>query len=236
MNTQLPPQLQQQLQQWKERFEALSIRERFLVTIATAAILYMLCDNLFLAPIQTKKVAMVTQMEQLNLQISELQQQIELISNPQGDMANNSLAQQIDQVHAELKKIKKQQDVMANDFIAPAHMTHVLKSILKENGLRLISLKSNAAQPLFATMEKADANKTVNNSANNTRAPHIYKHGVTLELEGDYFATLKYLHSLESQELRFYWDEVDYHVTTYPLARVTIVLYTLSLEKDWIGV
>lgn len=66
--------------------------------------------------------------------------------------------------------------------------------------------------------------------------PQIYKHGIMLELVGDYAATLRYLKNLEDLPWNFYWDAVRYEVTEYPKAKIRILVNTISLEKDWVRV
>ena len=64
----------------------------------------------------------------------------------------------------------------------------------------------------------------------------MYRHGLQLELEGSYLATLAYLKALQALPWEFYWDEVRLQVDKYPTAKITIVVHTLSLTEGWIGV
>ena len=65
---------------------------------------------------------------------------------------------------------------------------------------------------------------------------NAYKHGLRIEFEGDYMTTLDYIRGLESLELRFLWDSLEFQVEEYPRSRVSITVFTLSLDQDWIGV
>jgi MSHA biogenesis protein MshJ len=49
-------------------------------------------------------------------------------------------------------------------------------------------------------------------------------------------ATLRYLSVLESLPWHFIWDNIEYHVTDYPQAEITIRIYTLSFEEKWLDV
>jgi len=44
------------------------------------------------------------------------------------------------------------------------------------------------------------------------------------------------MRELESLEWRFFWDNLEYEVIEYPRGLITFTLYTISLDKDWIGV
>jgi len=66
--------------------------------------------------------------------------------------------------------------------------------------------------------------------------PQIYKHGILIELRGSYAATLQYLRMLESLPWKFYWEAMRFEIEDYPIARISIVINTLSLNKDWVRV
>jgi MSHA biogenesis protein MshJ len=60
----------------------------------------------------------------------------------------------------------------------------------------------------------------------------LYQHGVKLVFLADYFTTMAYLQKLEALKWRLFWDHLDYRVTTYPMAEVTLTLHTLSGSHD----
>jgi len=99
----------------------------------------------------------------------------------------------------------------------------------------LTKLESLGAEPLFPVEENEDKTENEKNQKR-TQRPEIYKHGMRIVFEGDYFKTLKYLQALETMPWRLYWDNVEYHVTEYPKASVAITVHTLSLDEGWIGV
>lgn len=66
--------------------------------------------------------------------------------------------------------------------------------------------------------------------------PQIYKHGIILELRGSYVSTLQYLRTLEKLPWKFYWEAMRFEIEEYPVARISIIINTLSLNKDWVRV
>ncbi|NOZ53973.1 MAG: hypothetical protein GXP08_12740 [Gammaproteobacteria bacterium] len=69
-----------------------------------------------------------------------------------------------------------------------------------------------------------------------TGSAGIFRHGIEIEFYGDFKSTLSYLQAVEALPWRFYWDEVNYSVEEYPRALVKVTLYTLSLDRGWLGV
>ena len=64
----------------------------------------------------------------------------------------------------------------------------------------------------------------------------LYRHGVELQLEGDFFETLRYLQALEELPWQILWGSLTYEVETFPRASITLRLNTLSTNAGWIGV
>lgn len=60
----------------------------------------------------------------------------------------------------------------------------------------------------------------------------IFKQSFELEFEADYFSAIELLERLEKVEGDLYWEGLDYKVTKYPQATVTLKLYLLSRDKE----
>ncbi|HEU4851275.1 MAG TPA: hypothetical protein VFT37_03865 [Telluria sp.] len=66
------------------------------------------------------------------------------------------------------------------------------------------------------------------------KAPElIYRHGVELTLEGGYVDMVNYMSALEAMPVRLIWGRAKLDASKYPQSRLTLTLFTLSLEKDW---
>ena len=64
----------------------------------------------------------------------------------------------------------------------------------------------------------------------------LYKHGVEITVVGSYADLLAYLVELEKMPQRVLWNSVKLTVEDYPRARLTLTVYTLSLDKAWLSV
>jgi MSHA biogenesis protein MshJ len=54
--------------------------------------------------------------------------------------------------------------------------------------------------------------------------------------QGNYLETIKYLRSLEQLDGNFFWESLEFNLTTYPDGQISLDIYTLSTERGWIGV
>ena len=107
-------------------------------------------------------------------------------------------------------------------------MPDVLQQLLTKNKkLKLTHLDSEPAELLNNNTEEADSDAPVT---------PVYRHALTLQFEGDYLSTLDYILAIEQLDWRIFWDSVRILSGDYPHTRVSVSLYTLSLDEGWIGV
>lgn len=64
----------------------------------------------------------------------------------------------------------------------------------------------------------------------------VYKHGVKMELQGQFLDVLEYLVALEKMNWKVYWKSFHYTTDAYPVGKASFVIETLGFENGWIGV
>ena len=68
------------------------------------------------------------------------------------------------------------------------------------------------------------------------RGENIYRHGLEVRLAGSYADLLDYVAELERTPQRLLWGGMMLSVTTYPRSELTLTVYTLSRDRDWLAV
>ena len=235
--------MNKQITAWAERFEAFSLRERALVTAAIVALMFMLWDAALMSPEELQQTQVVKKMQSLNQQTEALNLQIQEMSAALRGGETQHINARIGELSSLLARLEQKQKDLTIEFIQPVQMAGVLRDMLSaENGLVLTELVSLGAEPLFPNKdddENNDQTKAKNELGKKmvrAHRPEIFKHGMRIVFEGDYFKTLAYLRALEAMPWRLYWDNVEYQVSDYPKARIAITVHTLSLHEGWIGV
>lgn len=116
------------------------------------------------------------------------------------------------------------------NLVSPEDMVPLLENLLRANTrLRLMALNSVAAQPVrSAAASGADSASTAG-----VAGDAIYRHGVELSVSGNYLDMVAYMRALESMPTRLFWGRALLQVEEYPTSRLTLTLYTLSLDKKW---
>jgi MSHA biogenesis protein MshJ len=62
----------------------------------------------------------------------------------------------------------------------------------------------------------------------------LYRHGVEMVLQGTYPDMVAYMEALERLPVQLFWGKAQLDAQTYPEAKLTLTLYTLSLEDKWL--
>jgi MSHA biogenesis protein MshJ len=89
----------------------------------------------------------------------------------------------------------------------------------------LASLQPQALQP------QAQPQATLRPAA--ARAPLLYRHGVEVTVRGNYLDMIGYMAALESMPTQLFWGRAQLEAETWPNSRLTLTLYTLSLDAKW---
>jgi MSHA biogenesis protein MshJ len=71
-----------------------------------------------------------------------------------------------------------------------------------------------------------------NTSSNDDFEDAFEKSMISLTLKGSYASIFDYLKKVEALKWSVFWEDVEYSVDQYPIATVTIQLYTLSIIEE----
>lgn len=61
----------------------------------------------------------------------------------------------------------------------------------------------------------------------------LYRHGVEIVLQGSYLDMINTMQALEALPVQLFWGGARLDAQQYPEARLTLTLYTLSLDEQW---
>lgn len=64
----------------------------------------------------------------------------------------------------------------------------------------------------------------------------IYKHGVRMELDGQFLNVLQYIQALEDMDWKVYWKSFHFSSGAYPQGKASFVIETLGFDNGWITV
>ncbi|RKF21380.1 hypothetical protein DBZ36_01640 [Alginatibacterium sediminis] len=206
-----------------KRFSLLSLRERILILFAGLVVIGFPYYTLFWEPQQLEQDQQVKNKGQLESQLRAVQaSNLELAQSLKTD-PNIALREQLQVLLVRKESIDARLDEQQLGLIPVERMAAVLESMLLDSeGVQLNRMQSLKPSPILESgSEQAQSS--------------FYRHGLRIELQGDYFSLLRYLERLESQEQRFLWGSLEFEIIEHPNAQLVIELYTLSSAKEFVS-
>lgn len=202
-----------------------SLRERALILLTLLVLLTVGWDFLFLEPAFMKRRKVLGEIQRVNTEISQLRADGLIVRRQAKVDPDLESRQQIAQFQELIADFDRKLEDKLVDLLSPREMPGLLQNILKQqNGLRLIAMENLPPTPLLLQGEGERA------------VPGLYRHALSMEMEGSYLKLLVYLEKLEKMPQRVFWDILTIDSKKYPISRIRLQIHTLSLTEDWIGV
>lgn len=217
----------------KERFDKFSDRERLSVVVAGVVVVVGLGFLLAIDGALSRQKVLRDSVARQQTELSQLQaQSAELVRTLSRD-PDAASRERIEQLRAELNDYDTELRGVQQGLVAPERMVRLLESMLAGNSpVRLVSLKTLPVSSLIEPAAAAEGAAPV--SAGDKKL--VYKHGIELTVEGSYPELVEYQGRLEKLPWRMFWAQSRLDASDYPRVRLTLTLYTLSLDKAWLVV
>ncbi|HIF50255.1 MAG TPA: hypothetical protein EYQ42_01755 [Thiotrichaceae bacterium] len=229
----------EQLKNIAEKIDELSLRERAIVFIGLIMVIIFLWDIFLLSPLELEQKKIVSSLSKKNAD------RMVLLTQYQNSIKQNQIdpdaenMERLKELRFKVINVQAELESSTENLVTPRDMPKLLETVLhKTGGLTLVNLRSTGVTPLIEKEEIKNEEKSTGNETKLTaeNIDNAYRHGLRIELIGDYLTILKYLKSLETLEWGFYWDNFELNVNEYPEATTSIEVFTLSLQEAWIGV
>lgn len=228
-------QLKQKWQQLAARVDAMTLRERVMIFLATALVLVTLVNTLMIAPLAARQQLMSQQIVDTQAKNSAMQMQIQAMVTVRSADPYAPLRVRKAKLEADAAATSQALHTIQSGLVAPQQMTVLLEDILRRNhGLRLVALQTLPMENLATSLSVAAP--TLANQPVTTPEMAVFKHGVEIIVEGSYADLLQYLATMESSPWRMFWGKALLSVDTYPKTTLTLRLHTLSLDKAWLTI
>ncbi len=230
----------EQLNKLSEKIDALSLRERAVVFIGIVVVIFSIWDSFLISPMEAEQKILIANLNEKNAERLVLVNRFQKLMETSKENPDADNIAKLKILRSRLINVQADLELSTDSLVSPEDMPKILETVLhKIDGLTLLNLKSLGVSPVIT---KDEAEATAANNNNNDKKltadnlDNAYKHGLRIEISGDYLTTLNYLRSLEELEWGFFWDKFNLTVNEYPDANVVIEIFTLSLKQEWIGV
>jgi MSHA biogenesis protein MshJ len=208
-----------------ERLDALSLRERGLIFLAGATLIFIAWQTLLMGPLTAREISAEQRLTEARHHLADLEQLgFASASDPQIAAAarNRALKDRLAALDSELQ-------TTARGYVSPQQMTDLLRQLLAaQQGLKLLSLANLPVESLSGEPALIKAGGKVDDIG-------PFLHPVEVVVEGDYASLVVYLRALEGMPWQTHWQRLELTAAAYPVNRVRIVVGALSLSRDWIN-
>ncbi|MGH8753272.1 MAG: MSHA biogenesis protein MshJ [Burkholderiales bacterium] len=201
-----------------------NLRERGLIFLMVVSVLVALIFTSFLEPQLAKQKTFSRQMTQQQSQIKGIQTQFQALEESRAVDPDTANRAKLESLRIQLVQIKALLQVKQQHLIPPDKIAGLLEELLSRNRqLQLISLLSLPASIVTGEEEQATAVEK-----------EFFRHGVEISVRGNYFDLLDYMAQLEKLPSQMFWGKASLTVEQYPVSRLNLTFYTLSLDKAWL--
>ena len=208
------------------KIDDMNLRERGLIFAMAALVLFALINTLFLDPLLAKQKTLSQQIVQQQNQIKGVQAQLETIAEALRSDPNAASRARLELIKKQLEQIEAFLNGKQQNLIPPDKMAGLLEEMLTRNRqLQLVSLQTLPVSTVTGKKEEAPAIAA---------EKQFFKHGVEITVQGNYLDLLDYVTQLEKLPWQMFWGRARLGVEEYPAVRLTLTLYTLSLDKAWL--
>ncbi|HEX6708454.1 MAG TPA: type II secretion system protein GspM [Albitalea sp.] len=210
-----------------KRYQTLARRERGLVLAAVLVLLVGLGSLLFIEPALKQRALLQRQITQQRTDLAALQPQVAALQSRQRDPDAATRAQ-LEALRRQLSLAEGEFDQLQRALVSPQDMGRLLEGLLQSHrGLQLVGLRNVPVTSVADLLQPPAA------ASQPAKDAWLYRHGVEITVQGSYADMQAYLDALEHLPRRVYWGELKIDAQKWPASRMTVTVYTISLERTW---
>lgn len=219
------------LKAFGERIDALNLRERALVFAGVLGVLLVFATNFLFPSLQAQQKQLESELKVKREQTRALYAQMEgMAKTAQRDTEAETRAR-IAELKAKLRAIEGPAAPGAQQLVTPREMVRLVREVLARNrALQLVRLENLPATAMVQTAATPGEPASLH-----AIGGQIYRHGLRIKVRGSYRDIARYVQALESLPWRVFWGEMQLETQRYPVSELTLVVYTLSPNPEWIG-
>jgi MSHA biogenesis protein MshJ len=208
------------LESW---FDGRPMRERAVLAAAAIVVTVLLLEGLWWGPQRERAGAAQTDVTLLVEQKSTLAAELGQLEEREALDPDSAIRAQLDFLSGKITVLDQRLQAQTLQILAPEQMPAVLRDLIRTvEGLRITAVRSEAPQRL------------VNSAEDNL--PVLYRHGLVIDLEGDYLGLLDCVRKLEDLPWRLYWLGMEVRADGVAPGEFRLHVYTVSLREEWIRV
>lgn len=222
-------ELSKAIRQLAERIDAFSLRERGLIFVTVLVLLYFAASGLVFGPLRSQQQQLEGELKMKREQAAAINAQVQKIVHEATRDPDKENAERLKVLRERLAQLDPRLARVTQSLVSPRDMARFVEQVLTRNrALQVVKVEGLAPVPVEGE-PAAQAGQAL-------PASGVYKHGMRIEVRGRYADLVGYLRALEDLPWRVFWGQATLESEEYPMSRLTLTIYTLSLRQSWIGI
>ncbi|MDP8566646.1 hypothetical protein [Methylophilus aquaticus] len=225
------------LQDYQNKWSVMSKRERWMLFGTGLLGIIGLYDTFILEPLRQQSAVMTNDQVKMQEDIAKTKVLIATAST-QASVVKSPVQLEIERLTQAIIEQRNGLVDVANIMVGAGEMLPLLKNMLKKHdNIQLVKFESLPPQSFVKNhLQQAEAVAEAAQSASDMSGlDDIYQHTISLTIKGSYLAVLNYAEDLKSQHEKVAWETAELKAD-FPVVELTIHLYTLSMQKAWLGI
>ena len=225
----------------EDKLNGLQTRERALVVLSILAGVYLIWDFGFYQPLSKQRENLELRLTAANKELVKLSAEELVFTKSLSTDPGAAKKREVVRLEQELQALEQNLQKLAVGLIAADKLPIVLYEVLQKSAsLKFLGMQTHPVELLsfnqdVVAVDSRKENRDDKEGQEEKRIVGVFKHAVTVSFEGDYFAVVRYLKSIEALEWKIYWQELNYNVESFPRAQITLKVFTLSTEEGTLG-
>ncbi len=216
-----------QLKQYAQRFDALTIRERAIIAGSIIAVVVFLWWSYHAAPMMAEIENRQDENQRISSEIENTRVVVASIRQRIAAGVHQEKESQLARLVEELSAVEEQLRVTTIELIDPEKMFQLMNQLVyQDSKLTLLSLKRREVRAAIPSSDPEQSDEEAG----------IYRHVLELQFSGKYLDILRYMQSMEALDWKLLWDEIEIITEEAPKVVAKVVMSTLSTRKEWVGI
>lgn len=219
-----------------QKWVVLSKRDRVMLFTVGLFAIAGLMDTYLTNPVRVEASTVKEGLQSIQQDTANAHQElVKLQSDPQASI--NPIKQQMNALQREIDSQKTDIAQVSGMMVTPGESVEILKKLLlKHKDVQVVAFETLAPESFLQKHipESADSKQELPvTTPNNFEG--VYQHSIRLQLSGSYPALLHYVADLKKLGKQIAWESAELKAK-YPVNELTLVLFTLSPQRVWMGI
>jgi MSHA biogenesis protein MshJ len=204
-------------------YDGRPLRERVIFACAALIVTLALFEGLWWGPQRERTTVAERNVQSLGEQQGTLTAELDQLEERESQDPDAAISEQLDILAARIGDLDERLRGQTLQILAPEQMPSVLRDLIGTvDGLRITGIRSESPRRL------------VNSAEDNL--PVLWRHGLVVDLQGDYLGLIDCMRRLEALPWRLYWLGMEVEAHGFEPGEFRLYVYTVSLREEWIRV